>query len=64
MTLVLLVVIASTPSRVVTTAGPLPRIVAGMPVGVEGVTRVTVATETLMYRDRGAQPTALWRLVD
>jgi len=35
-----------------------------MPVGVEGVACVSVVAKTLMHQDRGALPTALWRLVD
>jgi len=45
---VLLAVIASASSRVVTTAGPLPRIVVGTPAGVEGVAHVTVEAEALL----------------
>ena len=30
-------------------AGPLPRIIVGTPVGVEGVARVTVEAEMLMH---------------
>ena len=41
-------------TRVVATAIPLPCIAVGMPMGIEGVVRVTVATEMLMYRDCGA----------
>jgi len=45
-------------------ASSLPRITVGTPAGVEGVTRIMVAAETLMYRDHSAQPAALWHLVD
>ena len=31
---------------------------------IEGVAYDMVAAKTLMHRDRGALPTALWRLVD
>ena len=50
--------------RVIAVASPLPRIAAGMPAGIEGVARITVAAETLMHRDHGAWPTTLRRLVD
>ena len=50
--------------RVVATAGPLPRIAAGTPVGIEGVARITVAAETLVHQDRSAWPAASLRLVD
>ena len=50
---VLTAVIASTITRVVAMACPLPRIVVGTSVGVEGVARVTVAPETLMQQDHG-----------
>ena len=45
-------------------ASSLPRITVDMPTGIEGVTRVTVAAETLMYQDRSVQPAALRHLVD
>ena len=61
---VLAVVVASTTTRVVATAGPLPRVAVGTPAGIECVTRITVVAEMLMYQDRGAQPAALWCLVD
>ena len=57
-------VIVSAISRVVATAGPLPRIVVGTSAGVEGVTRVMVAAEALMHRNRDVWPTALRCLVD
>ena len=62
--MVLTTVIASTTTRVVATASPLPRIAMGMPAGVEGVVRITVVAKMLMDQDRGAQPTALWCLMD
>ena len=40
-------------------ASSLPRIAMGTPAGVEGVARVIVAAEPLMYQDRGALPAAL-----
>ena len=61
---ILATIVASTTTWVVATASSLPRITVGTPVGIEGVTHVTVVAETLMYRDRGVQPTTLWRLVD
>ena len=51
---VLATVVAFATTRVVAAAGPPPRIATDRPTGIEGVTRVTVAAETLMYRDRGA----------
>ena len=45
-------------------SGSLPWVLVGASTGVEGVTRVTVATETLMHMDCGALPAAVWRLVD
>ena len=45
-------------------ASLLPRISTGTPVGVEGVTRVTVEAKTFMHWDRGARPTTLLCLVD
>ena len=62
--MVLATVIASSMSRVVTTAGPLPCIIVGTPMGVEGVMRVTVVAEMLMHRDHGVRLAALPRLVD
>jgi len=50
-------VITSAPSRVVTAAGPLPHIAAGTSTGVEGVARVTIAAETLLYQNRDARDT-------
>ena len=64
MTPVLFSVIASAPLKVVTTATPLPRIVAGMPAGVEGVTRVMVVAKALLHQNHDARPTTVWRLVD
>ena len=61
---VLAAIVASAMMRVVAVVSPLPRFTAGTSAGVEGVTRVTVAAETLMHRDRGAWPTAMQRLVD
>ena len=63
-TLVLAAIVASTMMRVVAMASSLPRIAMGTPTGVEGVMRVKVAAETLMYQDCGAQHAVLWRLVD
>ena len=51
-------------TRVVATASSLPRITMGMPVGVKGVARVTVAAETLMHWDRGVQRATSLCLVD
>ena len=51
-------------TRVVAMASPLPRIAVGTPTGIEGVTRVMMAAETLMHWDHDARPTALWCLVD
>ena len=45
-------------------ASPLPCIIVGTPVGIEGVARITVETEMLMHWDRGARPVALLCLVD
>ena len=61
---VLTAVIASTITRVVAMACPLPRITMGMSTCVEGVARVMLAAETLMHRDRGAWLTILRHLVD
>ena len=59
--LVLAAIIASTTARVVAVASPLPRIAAGAPTGIEGV---TVLVEALMYRNCDAWPIALQCLVD
>ena len=45
-------------------ASSFPPITMGMPTGIGGVVRITVAVETLMHQDRGAWPIALRRLVD
>ena len=60
---VFIAIIASATMRVVAAASLLPRITAGTPVGIEGIVCVTMVTETLMYRDRSAQPTTSLRLV-
>ena len=62
--LVLTAVIASATTRVIAADSSLSWVVVGTPAGVEGVTCVLVASETLMHRDRGALSVALWRLVD
>ena len=62
--MVLAVVVASTTMRVVAAASLLPCIAAGTPMGVEGLTHVTVEAETFMHRDRGARPATLLHLVD
>ena len=62
--MVLAAVVASAIVRVISVASSLSRIIVGTPASVEGVACVTVVAETLMYRDRGTLPTALWRLVD
>ena len=62
--MVLAAIVAPATTRVVAAASLLLRITAGVPVSVEGVTRVVVAAEMLMHRDRGAWPAALLRLVD
>ena len=49
---------------VVAVASSLPHIAVGMPMGVEGVTRIMVAAEMLMHWDRGALPTTWSHLVD
>ena len=61
---VLTTVVASSMTRVVAMASPLPRITVGTSVGIEGVARVMVATEMLMHRDRSVRPATLQRLVD
>ena len=61
---VLAAVVASAMMRVIAVASSLSRVIVGTPAGVEGVACVTVAAETLMHRDRGVLPVALWRLVD
>ena len=61
---VLAAIVASTMTRVIAAASSLSRIIVGTSAGVEGVACVMVAAETLMHRDRGAPPAALWRLVD
>ena len=53
MTLVLLMVIAPT------MAGPLSCIAAGTLVGIEGVTRITVAAEMLLHQNHDAWPTTM-----
>jgi len=52
--LVLAVIVAPATTRVVVMASSLPQITVDMPTGIEGVTRVTIVAETLMYQDRGA----------
>ena len=47
---VLAAVIASAMTWVVAVASLLPRIAVGMPMGIEGVARITVAAETLVHR--------------
>ena len=42
-------IIASTTMRVVAVASSLPWITVGTPTGIEGVTRITVEAEMLMY---------------
>ena len=64
MTPIILTVVVSTAVRVVTMASPLLRITAGMSAGVEGVARVTVATEMLLHQNRDVWPAIMWRLVD
>ena len=61
---VLAAIVASATTRVIAMASSLSQIVMGTSTGVEGVACITVAAETLMHRDRGAPPAALWRLVD
>ena len=61
---VLATVVASTTTRVVAIDSSLPRIIVGMPTGIEGVPRVMVAAETLMHRDHDTRPATLRRLVD
>ena len=51
-------------ARVIATASYLSRIIVGTPTSVKGVACITVMAKMLMHRDRGALPTALWRLVD
>ena len=62
--MVLATVIASTTMRVIATASSLSWIVLGMSAGVEVVTCVMVAAETLMHWDHSALPAVLWHLVD
>ena len=45
-------------------ASALPHIIVGVPMGIKGVARVIVETETSMYWDYGAWPAALLCLVD
>ena len=61
---ILATVIASAMMRVVAMASLLLLITVGTPVGIQGVTRFTLEAETLMHRDHGAQPAALWCQVD
>ena len=61
---VLAAIVASATTRVVAAASLLPRISVGTPMGVEGVTHVTVEAETFIHRDHGARPATLLRLVD
>ena len=61
---VLAAVVASTTTRVVAVASLLPLIAMGTPMGIQGVTRVTVEAGAIMHRGRGVWPAALLRLVD
>ena len=61
---VLAAVVASAMMRVVAMASLLPLITIGTPAGIQGVVRVMVEAETLMYRDSGAWPIALLHLED
>ena len=45
-------------------AGSFSWVTIGTSAGVESATCVTVMAETLMHRDSGTLPTALWCLVD
>ena len=62
--LVLTVVVVLATTSVVATTSLLPCIAMGMPMGIEGVMRVTVQAEMFMHRDHGARPAALLCLVD
>ena len=62
--LVLTVVVASAATRMIAVAGSLSWIDMGTPASIESAACVTVMAETLMHRDRGTLPTALWCLVD
>ena len=62
--LVLVVVVASTTMRVVAATSILPLIAMGTPMGIQGVTRITVEAKTLMHRGHDTWPTTLLRLVD
>ena len=61
---VLAVVVASTTARVIAMASSLSQVIVSTPTSVEGVACVMVAAKTLMHKDHGALPTALWHLVD
>ena len=61
---VLATIVASVVTRMIAVAGSFSRVTIGTSVGIEGAACVTVTAETLMYLDRSALPTALWRLVD
>ena len=45
-------------------AGSFSRVTIGASTGIESAVCIVVTTETLMHRDHGALPIALWCLVD
>ena len=61
---ILAIVIASTMMRVVAAAGFLSLVASSTPMGIQGVTCITVEAEMLMHRGHGAPSAAAWRLVD
>ena len=61
---VLTTVIVSAETRMIAMAGSFSRVTVGTSMGVEGAACITVATETLMYWDRGVLSAALRCLVD
>ena len=54
---VLTAVVAFATTRMIAMAGSLSWVTIGPSVGVDGVTCVSVAAETLVHRDRGELPT-------
>ena len=61
---VLAAIIASATTRMIVVAGSFSWVAVGTSMGVDSAMCIAVVAKTLMYRDRGALPTALWCLVD
>ena len=62
--MVLITIIASATAWMVAAVGPLLRVAAGMPAGIEGVVGVMVEVETLMHQNHGSWPATLLGLMD